>query len=121
MRILKILGIFVCVLALGMMVVAKTNSMGIKDVSHATFNEPVRVGAIVLPAGDYTIRHTMEGETHVMVFQKDHSKDQFKIKCTLVPLSQTAQQDQTIYKVNAQNEKVLQELVFRGDKAKHVF
>jgi hypothetical protein len=29
--------------------------------------------------------------------------------------------DQTIYLLNAANERVLQELIFRGDKAKHVF
>jgi hypothetical protein len=43
------------------------------------------------------------------------------VKCTLVPLPQKAAADQTIYQLNASNERVLQELVFRGDSAKHVF
>jgi hypothetical protein len=63
----------------------------------------------------------MEGEEHIMVFQRAGSKDEFKVKCTLVPLTEKASQDRKIYQMNAGNEKVLQELVFRGDMAKHVF
>jgi len=54
------------------------------------------------------------------VFQRRDSKNEFKVKCTLVPLGQKAQQSQTIYQV-AGNERIVQELVFRGDTAKHVF
>ena len=56
-----------------------------------------------------------------MVFQRAHSKDEFKVKCTLVPLPKKADKNQTIYQSNAGNERVLQELVFRGDTSKHVF
>ena len=121
MRFLKVLGIFMCVLALSAIVTAGTNNMGIRDVSHVTFVAPIRVGTVVLPAGDYVVRHTMEGQEHVMVFQRVHSKDEFKVKCTLVPLPQKAEKDQTVYQLTAGNERVLQELVFRGDSAKHVF
>ena len=121
MRSLKILGIFLCVLALGSIVMAGENSMGVRDVSSVTFVAPIRVGSALLPAGQYVVRHTMEGPEHVMVFQRVHGKDQVKVKCTLVPLAQKADQNQTIYQLNASNERVLQELVFRGDFAKHVF
>jgi len=121
MRSLKVLGIFMCVLTLAAMVMAGTNSMGVRDVSHVTFVAPVRVGTVVLPAGDYAVRHTMEGQTHVMVFQRAHSKDEFKVKCTLVPLPKKADKNQTIYELTAGSERVLQELVFQGDFAKHVF
>jgi len=121
MRSLKVLGIIMCVLALGSMAMAGGNNMGIRDVSHITFVAPTRVGQALLPAGDYVVRHTMEGQEHVMVFRQVHGKDQVKVKCTLVPLKQKANQDQAIYKVTADNERVLQELVFRGDSAKHVF
>jgi hypothetical protein len=63
----------------------------------------------------------MEGQEHVMVFQRVHGKDQVKVKCTLVPLARKADQSETIYLLNASNERVLQGLVFRGDSAKHVF
>jgi phage terminase large subunit GpA-like protein len=119
MGVLKVVGIFLCVLTLAAVGLAGTNSMGVRDVSHVTFVAPMRVGTVVLPAGAYVVRHSMEGSTHVMVFQRTESK--FKVMCTLVPLSKKAQTDQTIYELNAANERVLQSLVFKGDSAKHVF
>jgi hypothetical protein len=109
------------VCALGLIATAKTNDMGIKEVRRVTFSETIRVGTDVLKPGEYVVRHTMEGQDHVMVFQRVSTKEEFKVKCTLVPLAQKAQQDQSISQVNSANEKVLQELVFRGDTAKHVF
>lgn len=122
MRSLKVLCIFLCVVALGSIAMAgQKNTMGIHDVSVVTFAAPVRVGTALLPAGEYRVRHTMEGQDHVMVFTRAYSKDEVKVKCTLVPLPKKAAQNQEIYKVNASNERELQELVFRGDTAKHVF
>lgn len=123
MRLLKV----VCALALGVFAMtllarARENSLGISDVSHVTFAAPVRVGTTLLPAGTYTIRHVMEGQEHVMIFRLDGSKaTEVKTKCTLTQLGKKANQNQTIYEVNASNERVLRELVFRGDSAKHVF
>jgi hypothetical protein len=121
MRSLRVLSIFMCVLALASFALAGERSMGVREVSSVTFVAPMRVGSVVLPAGDYVIRHTMDGQEHIMVFQKVHSKDEIKVKCTLVPLQKKAEQNQTIYQLNAGNERVLQELVFRGDTSKHVF
>lgn len=121
MRCLKGLGIFLGMTMLAAMAIAATNSMGIHDISRVTFVAPMHVGAVVLPAGDYVVRHTMQGPEHIMVFERARSKDQFKVKCTLIPLSQKAERDQTIYVLNAQDERELQELVFKGDSAKHVF
>jgi hypothetical protein len=96
--------------------------MGIKDVSKVTFVAPIRVGTTLLPAGDYVVRHTMEGEEHIMVFQSENSKTpEVKVKCTLVRLAQKADHNQTVYSLDANNVRTLQELVFRGDTAKHVF
>lgn len=121
MRLLKILGIFVCVLALGAMAVAVDN-MGIRDVYRINFVAPVRVSGTLLPAGEYVVRHVMEGAEHVMVFEPARGKaPAVRAKCQLVQLGQKADHDRTVYEVNAANERVLQELVFRGDTAKHVF
>jgi hypothetical protein len=80
------------------------------------------VGTDVLPEGHDKIGHTMVGQDHIMVFQKVVGKSsEVKVKCSLVPLEKKAEKDQTIYLLNAANERVLQELIFRGDKAKHVF
>jgi len=122
MRFLKVLS--VCALAFMFVssATAEDKNLGISDVSRVTFVAPMRVGTTLLPAGDYLVRHTMEGPEHIMVFQPVRGKGpEAKVKCTLVPLTQRADRTETIYSLNAANERVLQELVFRGDSAKHVF
>jgi hypothetical protein len=121
MRFLRVLGIFAFVVAMFSIAVAKENKMGIHEVSNVTFDSPVRIGTALLPAGKYVVRHTMEGEAHVMVFQREHEKDQFRVKCSWVALPKKAARDEASYKVNANNERVLQELIFSGDTSKHVF
>ncbi len=122
MRLLKVLGLLMCVVSLGLIAMAGSkDAMGVREVSSVTFVAPVRIGTAVLPAGEYVVRHTMEGQEHVMVFQRVHTKDQVKVKCTLVPLAKKAENNQEIYQLNAANERILQELIFRGDSAKHVF
>jgi hypothetical protein len=119
---LKIVGMLVCAFVMVAMASAGTKDLGIRDVYHVTFAQPVHVGTTLLPAGDYTIRHEMEGQDHFMVFEKDGKKgSDVKAKCTLVPLQHKAPRTETIYGLNASNERVLQELTFRGDTAKHVF
>lgn len=122
MRSSRVLVLLLCALVLVCAGSAATNSMGIQDVSRVTFVAPIRVGGALLPAGDYLVRHTMTGEEHVMVFESVKTKSvEAKAKCTLVPLTKKAAQSTTVYEMNAANERVLQELVFRGDTAKHVF
>lgn len=118
MRVLRFLGLLVCVCSV--MAVAADNNLGIKETNRVKFDNPVRIGTANLPAGEYVVRHTMQGEEHVMVFQRQNGKDEFKVKCTLVPLTQKAPQTQTVYEI-AGNDRIVQEMVFRGDKAKHVF
>jgi len=126
MRFLKDLSVLACafvlVCSLASRVTAEDKNLGISDVSRVTFVAPMRVGTTLMPAGDYLVRHTMDGQEHIMVFQPVRGKGpQVKVKCTLVPLAQKAERTETIYSLNAANERVLQELVFRGDTAKHVF
>ena len=59
-----------------------------------------------------------------MVFKQLNAKQtpvEVRVKCSLVPLAAKADQTQQIFALNAANERVLHELVFRGDTAKHVF
>ncbi|HEX6820508.1 MAG TPA: hypothetical protein VF123_00530 [Candidatus Sulfotelmatobacter sp.] len=118
MRLLRFLGLLIC--ACSVMAVAADNNLGIKEVNRVKFDTPVRIASVNLPAGEYVVRHTMQGDEHVMVFQRQSGNDQFKVKCTLVPLAQKAPQTQTVYEI-AGNDRIVQEMVFRGDKAKHVF
>jgi len=76
-----------------------------------------------LPTGDYEVRHVMEGDNHIMVFRQVGVKTpvEVRVKCTMVPLQKAAPDNEKIYELNAANERVLRGLIFKGDKAKHVF
>lgn len=121
MHSLKALTLSFCLLALASFAVA-ANNLGIHDTGKVTLAGPTRVAGSLLPAGEYVVRHTMEGQDHIMVFQAaNHKVQDVKAKCQLVQLEKKADQTRTVYQLNAANERVLQELVFAGDSAKHVF
>ena len=113
----------VCVLGVSVLAVAGSSPMGIADVQKITFTGTVRIGEALLPAGQYEVRHVMEGENHIMVFQQLGKKNapSVRVKCSLQPLAEKASQTQKIYTLNAANEQVMQAIVFQGDTAKHVF
>jgi hypothetical protein len=120
MRFFKVLGVFLLVCCA--VAIASENKMGIHEVSRITFSEPVRVGSDVLPKGEYIVRHSMQGEEHIMAFERVGShKEAVRVKCTLVPLGAKADKDQVVYEVVSGKEKVLHEMIVRGDTAKHVF
>ncbi len=123
MQSLKALGILLlCLLGLTLITSAAPINLGISEVGHVTFNDPIRVGTILLPPGDYEVRHVMQGQDHLMIFKRMHSNvPGVTVACKLVPLSEKASSTATVYRLNASNERVLTELVFSGDTAKHVF
>ncbi len=124
MRLAKsVFAISICVLLLGTFALAAQNPMGISDLYRVSFSEKVIVASTVLPSGNYEIRHVMEGENHIMVFRQVGVRKPVVVraKCTLVPLAEKAADNQKIYELNASNERVLHELIFKGDRAKHVF
>jgi hypothetical protein len=124
MRFLIRISIIVVLLALATTVFAgeKLNKFGVTDVAKVNFAASIRVGDVLLPQGNYEVRHTMVGEDHVMVFKQLGGKNaEAKVKCHLVPTKEKADQTQTIYVLNAAKERVLQTLVFKGDMAEHQF
>lgn len=124
MRLMKFAGILIltCVLMTSF-AVAGQNQLGISDTYRVNFAQSVRIADTLVPQGAYEIRHVMEGDNHIMVFHQLGVRKPVEVraKCTLVPLSEKAKDSQKIYTENAANEWVLQELVFKGDRAKHVF
>lgn len=113
----------VCVTFLGTVAFAGQNQFGASDLYRVNFSEKVRVADTLLPSGDYEIRHVMEGSDHIMVFRQVGVRKpaEVRAKCTMVPLPEKAADSQKIYELNAANERVLHELIFKGDRAKHVF
>ncbi len=122
MRKSTIVAIVTFISLLSLFAVAGQNSMGVADTYRVNFSDATRVADTVLPKGDYEIRHVMEGQNHIMVFHQLKSKRpaEVRAKCTLVPLAGKATEDQKIYTLNA-GERVLNELIFKGDTVKHVF
>jgi hypothetical protein len=124
MRALKILTIaMIFVLGMTVLLQAGQNKFGVADTRNINFENPILVGNVLLSKGEYKITHTMDGDNHIMVFTQQGGKNpvEVKVKCTLVPLTAKAPTTEKLYVMNASNERVLRELVFRGDTAKHVF
>ncbi len=125
MRSFKLIALVaLCVLGASLLLQAGQNTMGVADSRQVKFDNPMRIGTNLLPAGEYKVLHTMEGENHIMVFKQMNAKQtpiEIRVKCSLVPLTAKADQTQQIFVLNAANERVLHELIFRGDTAKHVF
>ena len=115
-----LLALCVVLLCNAVLLSAKDNPMGIKEKQDITLSAPTLVGGTVLPAGDYKVTHEMQGPTHIMIFKQSHGTAEVKTKCTLVPLEEKAQDTRQLYETNAKNQKVLMEMIFRGDTAKHV-
>jgi hypothetical protein len=91
---------------------------GFRGTRTVVLAEQAKVGAQVLPAGQYRVTHTMEGAEHIMVFKG--AKQEYRIKCNLQPLQEKADNTQYYYE-HASGERVLEAIVFRGDTVRHVF
>jgi hypothetical protein len=103
--------------------VASDNGMGIAQKRDVQFFDPIKIGSTLVPAGEYVVTHSMDGEKHIMTFtNKDPRKVvTVKIECTLQPLEKRATRSETGMVINASNQLELKSLIFKGDKAEHVF
>src|SRR3954451_16288962 len=104
MRLFKLITVIaVCVLGTSLILSAGQNKFGVMDTRQVTFDNPMRVGEVLLPSGQYQVLHTMDGENHIMIFKQLRTKNptEAKVKCTLVPLAKKAPQTQKTYLLNA--------------------
>ena len=99
-----------------------SNQYGVSDTRQVTFYEQVKVGDTVLPAGEYKVVHTMQGESHIMLFRRiDGGNGALAtVKCTLKPLSEPAKKTELRYSM-AGGVKILTQMQFKGDTAVHTF
>ncbi len=101
---------------------AEGNKYSIAEKRLVNFSDPVRVGDVLLPAGDYEVRHSMEGENHIMVFkQLGGKKMAASVKCNLVPVDTPVARTAVGLAVNPAGEYVLRRLAFQGDRAERLF
>jgi hypothetical protein len=114
---------FAVILCVSSLLQAGTNKYGVGDVRKLTLTAPTRVDDVLLPAGDYEVRHVMEAENHIiMVFTQlgTNKPAQTRVKCNLVQLKEKVNGNQVIYESNGASERV-RVLRFRGDQAEPVF
>ena len=106
---------------LSAIVAAKDNPMGIAEKQTLVLYDPTVIAGTLVPAGTYAVTHEMQGPTHIMIFkQQGGQRVEVKATCTLVPLNAKAKQSEQRFTENAKNQKVLIEMTFKGDTAKHV-
>ena len=110
----------IAILGATTLLVAKDNSMGVATSRDITFSAPTVVAGTLLPSGEYKVWHEVEGNTHYMIFKQINGKAEVKAQCNLVPLTEKAKTTEQRYTANDKNERVLVEMTFRGDIAKHV-
>jgi hypothetical protein len=91
---------------------------GFKTKRTVILTEQAKVGAQMLPAGEYKVIHIMEGAEHIMVFKKD--KQEYRVKCNMEPLNAKADQTQFWYAPDSSGQRVLEAIVFQGDTVKHL-
>ena len=107
-------------LCVSVMLVAKDNPMGVAEKQTLKLYDPTVIGGTLVPAGSYTVTHEMQGQTHIMIFKQVGGQVEVKATCTLVPLNAKATRTEQRFAENAKNQKVLVEMTFKGDTAKHV-
>jgi hypothetical protein len=107
-------------LCVSVMLTAKDNPMGIAEKQTLQLSDSTVIGGTLVPAGSYTVTHEMQGQTHIMIFKQVGGKVEVKTTCTLVPLTAKATRTEQRFTENAKNQKVLVEMTFKGDTAKHV-
>ena len=104
-------------LGLSVMLCAQ-EAAGFKTNRTVLLTEQAKVGAQLLPAGEYKVTHIMEGSEHIMVFKK--GKQEYRVKCKMEPLNAKADQTQFWYESDSSGQRVLQVMVFQGDTVRHV-
>jgi hypothetical protein len=102
---------------------AAAGPYGIANKRQVRFHDPVWVGSVLLPAGEYEVRHTMHGVEHLMVFRQMFAKTpaEARVRCTLVPVAKPVEQDQVGFTSSPAGQLVLHRLSFKGDRAEHLF
>ena len=83
-----------------------------------TLPDPIRVGATLLPAGDYKVQHLKDADQHFLAF-KLGKKEVARVGCTMEQLPTKADTTSVTEDRNGAGERVLTGIAFRGDTFRH--
>jgi hypothetical protein len=94
--------------------------------------EPVRAGNVLLKSGMYHVRHVVDGDKHVIVFEsvalpagyREYSMvekgEAVRLECRLEPAAKTTRNTKIVFGRNAAGERVIQEIQIAGENVKHI-
>ncbi|HWR34442.1 MAG TPA: hypothetical protein VN622_01060 [Clostridia bacterium] len=85
------------------------------------FASAVRAGSVVMPVGEYRIKHEMEAQKHIMVFTRVGKWDKYRVECNMQRMPEKALASEQFVKPIAGGEQELVALTFKGEDIKHVF
>ena len=114
----KVLAIALTLLAVVSAMASNAASADVGKSWTLTLYHPIRVGAALLPAGDYNVRHLKDGEQHFLVF-KSGRKEIARVGCTMEPVTRKADRTTLLENANGAGEQVLEGIQFGGDTFRH--
>lgn len=86
-----------------------------------------RVGGVFLKSGKYKFQHMVEGEDHLVLFERvdwpDAQAEQalFRVKTKLEPIDKPAKRTEFHSTVSIKGERIVQKIYVQGESVKHVF
>ncbi|MFQ5738167.1 MAG: hypothetical protein ACE5JX_04100 [Acidobacteriota bacterium] len=125
-----------CILTLlPLQLLAEKGNIVVGKKATTTFTDPVRIGNLRLSPRTYQFQHVMDSnkDEHFVVFRRmarlseTHTsvgREAGRVKCRLVPLAGRARHTEMHFsetEENSSGERVLKELIVRGEVFKHVF
>lgn len=119
MKKVLVIAMVVLVAALAAIAADQPNAgMAVGQSRNITLHEAAVVGGVTLPAGQYAVKHTMEGDAHIMVFQQVEGKATAKAACKMTPLEKKADKNSQMYS-NTSKGRELTSLTFKRDTVRH--
>ncbi|MBZ5566412.1 MAG: hypothetical protein LAN64_01035 [Acidobacteriia bacterium] len=98
---------------------ADTPSQTMGKVRTVEFITAVKVGGVLLPAGEYKVQELMDGDSHLLAFKTMNDKEKVRVHCNLVELPNKVAQTEQGAQRNDAGERILHSLAFKGEKARH--
>jgi hypothetical protein len=122
-KLLLVAVLVLIVLTLSGTLLAAGNQYGVADRREISLDHPAWVGGVLLPSGTYEVRHSMEGEDHIMLFRQMNVKRpaEVRVKCTLTAVTKPIERTEIGFRQTTSKEFVLNRLAFKGDRAEHRF
>ncbi|MFB3814351.1 MAG: hypothetical protein ACE14L_09570 [Terriglobales bacterium] len=85
------------------------------------FSADTKIGDVLIPAGNYKVTHVEEAGKHIMIFKAGSKAPEYRVNCTLEPLTEKVTRTEQHYRIAEGGVHLLSALIFAGDNVRHVF